>query len=61
MTQQIQPFGTNPYAEEALRLAEQGRGQEGIVRTAAPVGQNLQDSVGMSKPNVHTQPYNNDR
>jgi len=61
MTQQIQPFGTNPYAEEALRLAEQGRGQEGMGRTAAPVGPNLQDSGGMSKPNVNTQPYNNNR
>ncbi len=61
MTQQIQPFGTNPYAEEALRLAEQGRGQEGMGRTAAPVGPNLQDSGGMSKPNVNTQPYNNQR
>ena len=61
MTQQIQPLGTNPYAEEALRLAEQGRGQEGMGRTAAPVGPNLQDGGGMSKPNVNTQPYNNQR
>ena len=61
MTQQIQPFGTNPYAEEALRLAEMGRGQEGMGRTAAPVGPNLTDSGGMSKPNVNTQPYNNNR
>ncbi len=61
MTQQIQPFGTNPYAEEALRLAEMGRGQEGMGRTAAPVGPNLTDSGGMSKPNVNTQPYNNQR
>lgn len=61
MPQQIQPLGTNPYAEEALRLSEQGRGQEGMGRTAAPVGPNLQDQGGMSKPNVNTQPYNNDR
>ena len=61
MTQQIQPFGTNPYAEEALRLAEMGRGQEGMGRTAAPVGPNLTDGGGMSKPNVNTQPYNNQR
>ena len=61
MPQQIQPLGTNPYAEEALRLAEQGRGQEGMGRTAAPVGPNLQDGGGMSKPNVNTQPYNNQR
>ena len=61
MPQQIQPLGTNPYAEEALRLAEQGRGQEAMGRTAAPVGPNLQDGGGMSKPNVNTQPYNNQR
>jgi hypothetical protein len=61
MPQQIQPLGTNPYAEEALRLAEQGRGLEGMSRTAAPVGPNLQDGGGMSKPNVNTQPYNNQR
>ena len=61
MPQQIQPFGTNPYAEEALRVAEAGRGQEGMSRTAAPIGPNLQDSGGMSKPSVNTQPYNNAR
>ena len=32
MPQQIQPYGTNPYAEEALRVAEQGRGIEGMSR-----------------------------
>ena len=61
MPQQIQPFGTNPYAEEALRVAEMGRGQEGMSRTAAPIGPNLQDGGGMSKPSVNTQPYNNSR
>ena len=61
MTQQIQEYGSNPYAEEALRLAEIGRGQEGMSRTAAPVGPNLQDSGGMSKPSVNTQPFNNNR
>ena len=61
MPQQIQPYGSNPYAEEALRVAEIGRGQEGMSRTAAPVGPNLQDSGGMSKPSVNTQPFNNSR
>ena len=61
MPQQIQPYGTNPYAEEALRVAEIGRGQEGMSRTAAPIGPNLQDSGGMSKPSVNSQPFNNDR
>ena len=61
MAQQLQSYGQNPYAEEALRLAEIGRGQEGMSRTAAPVGPNLTDSGGMSKPNVNTQPYNNTR
>ena len=61
MPQQIQPYGTNPYAEEALRVAEIGRGQEGMSRTAAPIGPNLQDTGGMSKPSVNTQPFNNSR
>jgi len=61
MSQPIQSYGQNPYAEEALRLAEIGRGQEGMSRTAAPVGPNLTDGGGMSKPNVNTQPFNNSR
>ena len=61
MPQQIQPFGTNPYAEEALRVAEVGAGNEGMGRTAAPIGPNLQDSGGMSKPSVNSQPFNNAR
>ena len=61
MSQQIQSYGQGPYAEEALRLAEIGRGQEGMSRTAAPVGPNLTDGGGMSKPNVNTQPFNNTR
>ena len=61
MSQQIQSYGQHPYAEEALRLSEIGRGQEGMARTAAPVGPNLTDGGGMSKPNVNTQPYNNAR
>ena len=61
MSQPIQSYGQSPYAEEALRLAEIGRGQEGMARTAAPVGPNLTDGGGMSKPNVNTQPYNNAR
>ena len=61
MAQQLQSYGQGPYAEEALRLAEIGRGQEGMSRTAAPVGPNLADGGGMSKPNVNTQPFNNTR
>ena len=61
MSQQIQGYGNNPYAEEALRLAEIGRGQEGMSRTTAPIGPNLQDSGGMSKPSVNAQPFNNER
>ena len=61
MSQQIQSYGQGPYAEEALRLAEIGRGQEGMSRTAAPTGPNLADGGGMSKPNVNTQPFNNTR
>ena len=61
MSQHIQSYGQGPYAEEARRLAEIGRGQEGMSRTAAPVGPNLTDGGGMSKPNVNTQPFNNTR
>ena len=61
MSQPIQAYGQNPYAEEALRLAEIGRGQQGMSRTTAPVGPNLTDGGGMSKPNVNTQPFNNNR
>ena len=61
MSQPIQSYGQNPYAEEALRLAEIGKGQQGMARTAAPVGPNLTDGGGMSKPNVNTQPFNNAR
>ncbi len=61
MAQAIQSYGQNPYAEEALRLAEIGRGQPGMGRTAALPGPNLTDGGGMSKPNVNTQPYNNTR
>ena len=61
MAQQLQSYGQGPYAEEALRLAEIGRGQEGMSRTAAPVGPNLADGGGASKPNVNTQPFNNTR
>ena len=61
MSQQIQSYGSNPYAEEALRLAEISKGQPGMSRNTAPVGPNLADSGGMSKPNVNTQPYNNNR
>ena len=60
MSQPIQAYGQNPYAEEALALANIGRGQPGM-NTGVPVGPNLQDSGGMSKPNVNTQPYNNKR
>ena len=61
MAQQIQGYGKSPYAEEALRLAEIGQGQGGMARTTAPVGPNLQDSGGASKPSVNTQPFNNAR
>ena len=61
MAQQLQSLRPSPYAEEALRLAEIGRGQEGMSRTAAPVGPNLADGGGMSKPNANTQPFNNTR
>ena len=61
MAQSLQPFGTNPAAEETLRISEMQRGQPGMARTAAPVGPNLQDGGAASKPSVNAQPYNNAR
>ena len=61
MAQSLQPYGTNPAAEETLRISEEQRGIGGMSRTAAPVGPNLQDSGAMSKPTVNSQPYNNER
>ena len=61
MAQPLQPYGTNPAAEEMLRLSEMQRGQQGMGRTAAPVGPNLQDGGAASKPSVNAQPFNNQR
>ena len=61
MAQPLQPYGTNPAAEEQLRISEAQRAQPGMGRTAAPVGPNLQDGGAASKPNVNAQPYNNAR
>ena len=61
MSQPIQSYGQNPYAEEALRLAEIGRGQEGMSRTAAPVGPNLALGGPMAQPMLNSQPYSNER
>ena len=61
MAQPLQPYGTNPAAEEQLRISEMQRQQPGMGRTAAPVGPNLQDSGAASKPNVNSQPFNNAR
>jgi hypothetical protein len=57
MAQRIQSY--NPFAEEALRLSEKVQGQDGMARTSAPIGPNLQDGGGMSKPSVNAQPFNN--
>jgi len=61
MAQQIKGYGSSPFAEEALRISEMQKGQPGMARTSAPVGPNLQDSGGMSKPSVNAQPFNNER
>ena len=62
MPQPIQAYKGQPYAEVALRAAEgQNPNQAGMGRTSAPVGPNLQDGGGMSKPSVNTQPFNNER
>ena len=59
MSQQIQSYGNNPYSEEALRLAEVGRGQEGMARTAAPVGPNLAIGGPLAQPQVNAQMFSN--
>ena len=59
MPQQIQSYGSNPYAEEALRLAEKGRAQEGMSRTAAPVGPNLAIGGPLAQPKLNAQPVSN--
>ena len=61
MPQQIQPYGTNPYAEEALRVSEMGRGQVGMSRTAAPIGPNLTAGGPLAQPKINAQPYSNAR
>ena len=61
MSQPIQSYGQNPYAEEALRLAEIGKGQQGMARTAAPVGTNLALGGPMAQPMLNSQPYSNAR
>lgn len=61
MSQRIQQYGGSPFAEEALRMSEVAQGQPGMSRTSAPVGPNLADGGGMSKPNVNAQPFNNQR
>ena len=62
MPQPIQAYKGQPYAEVALRAAEgQNPNQAAMGRTSAPVGPNLQDGGGMSKPSVNAQPFNNER
>ena len=53
----------SPYsvAEQMLPGSSAMRGLEGMNRTSAPPGPNLYDGGGSSKPNVNTQPYNNER
>ena len=53
----------NPYsvAETMLPGSSNMRGLEAMNRTSAPPGPNLYDQGGSSKPNVNTQPYNNER
>ena len=60
MAQPIQKLNA-PYAEVALGMSTKDKGYDAMLRTSAPVGPNLQDSGGMSKPSVNTQPFNNAR
>lgn len=51
MAQSLQPFGTNPAAEEGLRMGELQRGLPHFADELAPVGPNLQDRGGYTAPN----------
>lgn len=61
MSQSLQPFGTNPAAEEQLRMSETAMGQGGMGNGTAPVGPNSFDNGATSKVQVNTQPFNNQR
>ena len=53
-------LGTNPYAEEALPLASVARGNEGMLRTSAPVGNERMLSDGATdKVEMNDQPEKN--
>ena len=55
-------IGMNPYAEEALALSSAARGQQGMLRTSAPIGpERLQSSGPTDKVEVNDQPYNNNQ
>lgn len=53
-------IGANPYAEEALALSSAARGQQGMLRTSAPIGpERIQSSGPTDKVEINDQPYNN--
>ena len=53
-------LGTNPYAEEALSLASVARGNEGMLRTSAPIGNERMLSEGATdKVEINDQPEKN--
>ena len=53
-------LGTNPYAEEALSLASMARGNEGMLRTSAPIGNERMLSEGATdKVEINDQPEKN--
>ena len=49
-----------PVAQELLGASSAARGAGGMISPVRP-GPNLYDQGGASKPNVNTQPYNNER
>ena len=52
--------GYHPAAEETLAMASEARGQAGMLRTSAPIGNERMLSEGAAdKVEVNTQPYNN--
>ena len=49
-------LGSNPYAEEALSLASMARGNQGMLRTSAPVGnERMLSEVATDKVEINDQ------
>ena len=63
MAQSLQPFGTNPAAEEQLRMSEVAMGQGGMGNGTTPIGPNGLDGSPITNPDAGSaaQEYANNR